>query len=345
MKLDAYELASRYFLAPMAGVSEQPFRVLAFELGAGLCTSELVSAQGLFHINARTLTYLRYSPAVERPFSLQLFGGEPEVMGRAAAIAKEHGAQIIDLNMGCPVKKVTRTGAGSALLCDPTRAAEVVRAVHAATGLPVTAKIRSGWDDRSKNYLEVAEALVGAGAKAIACHARTRAQGYSGQADWRVIADLKRHLSGRALVIGNGDVRSVEDARRMTEETGCDAVMIGRWALGNPWVFRELLGGPKPSAEERRTLMLRHFREHLAFRAHARGEASPTVRDVHGFRNHLGWYVHGLPGASQFRAKANQLHLVEEVEGLIHSFFEGLPEDGGLITVEADDIDYRTAFG
>src|SRR5688572_29168271 len=149
-----YALKNPFILAPMAGVSEQPFRVLAFRMGAALCPTELVSAQGLMRVNARTLRYLRHDSEVERPYSLQVFGGEPEVMARAAAIGKEWGAQIIDINMGCPVKKVTKTGAGSALLCDPPRAAEVVRAISAATGLPVTAKIRSGWDHEKRNYLE-----------------------------------------------------------------------------------------------------------------------------------------------------------------------------------------------
>src|SRR5215467_1591374 len=158
-----YELPNPYILAPMAGVSEMPFRVLAFKMGAALCPTELVSAQGLFRANSRTLRYLRHDSEVERPYSLQIFGGEPEVMARAALIGKQWGAQVIDINMGCPVKKVTKSGAGSALLCDPARAAQIVRLIREATDLPVTAKIRSGWDHGSRNYLEVAGELENAG--------------------------------------------------------------------------------------------------------------------------------------------------------------------------------------
>src|SRR5262245_52490967 len=154
-----YQLPNPYVLAPMAGVSEMPFRVLAFRMGAALCPTELVSAQGLMRLSARTLRYLRHDPQVERPYSLQIFGGEPEVMAKAALVAKEQGAQIIDINMGCPVKKVTKTGAGSGLLCDPGRAAELVKQVRLATGLPVTAKIRAGWDASSKNFLHMADVL------------------------------------------------------------------------------------------------------------------------------------------------------------------------------------------
>src|SRR5260370_19290849 len=164
--LGPYQLRNPYVLAPMAGVSEMPCRVLAFKMGAALCPTELVSAQGLFRANQRTVRYLRHDPQIERPYSLQIFGGEPEVMARAAIIGKEWGAQIIDINMGCPVKKVTRSGAGSALLCDPRRAAKIVELIREATGLPVTAKIRSGWDARSRNYLEIAGELGNAGCAA-----------------------------------------------------------------------------------------------------------------------------------------------------------------------------------
>src|SRR5262249_58645848 len=168
-----YDLPNPYILPPMAGVSEMPFRVLAFKMGAALCPTELVSAQGLFRANSRTLRYLRHDAEVERPYSLQIFGGEPEAMAQAALIGKQWGAQIIDINMGCPVKKVTKNGAGSALLCDPVRAAAIVRAIRAATGLPVTAKIRSGWDAMHRNYVEMAAALEEAGCVGLAVHPRT----------------------------------------------------------------------------------------------------------------------------------------------------------------------------
>ena len=319
----------------MAGVSEQPFRVLAFRMGAGLCPTELVSAQGLMRANARTVRYLRHDAAVERPYSLQIFGGEPEVMAQAALVGKEWGAQIIDINMGCPVKKVTKSGAGSALLCDPPRAAAIVRAIREATGLPVTAKIRSGWDAQRRNYVEMAAALEDAGCVGLAVHPRTRAQGYAGEADWSVIADLRRHL-GSMTLIGNGDVKTPSDARRMLETTGCDLVMIGRGALGNPWIFRQLEGGPAPDADERCHVVLDHFRAHVAFV----GDAFAAVRS---FRKHLSWYSHGLRGAAAFRAEVNQLVQPEQVELTVRRFFQEAEADAEV--AEERDVDYRAALG
>jgi nifR3 family TIM-barrel protein len=336
LRIGPYTLPNPYILAPMAGVSERPFRVLAFRLGAALCPTELVSAQGLMRTNQRTLKYLRFDPEVERPYSLQIFGGEPEAMARAAVIGKEYGAQIIDINMGCPVKKVTRNGAGSALLCEPVRAAELVRAIREATGLPVTCKIRSGWDEHQRNYLQVAGELFNAGCAALAIHPRTRAQGYSGKADWSVIADLKRHFPDQT-VIGNGDVKTPEDARRMLDTTGCDFVMIGRAALGNPWIFRELLGGPAPTPEERCALVLEHFREHVAFVGDPLGAAR-------SFRRHLAWYAHGLRGASAFRSEVNQMDTPEGVEASVQRFFSAAPVDANP-PEEEQDVDYRAALG
>lgn len=328
-------LRNPYVLAPMAGVSEMPFRVLAFRMGAALCPTELVSAQGLMRMSARTLRYLRHDEAIERPYSLQIFGGEPEVMAKAAVIGQEHGAEIIDINMGCPVKKVTKSGAGSALLCDPERAAAIVRAIRSATGLPVTAKIRSGWDHSRRNYLEMAGQLEDAGCVALAIHPRTRSQGYSGAADWSVIADVKR-AARQMAVVGNGDVKTPQDARRMREVTGCDFVMIGRAALGNPWIFRELLGGSGPTPEERARVVLEHFRSHIQFI----GDAFAAVRS---FRKHLGWYAHGLRHASQFRAQVNQLERSEDVESSIRFFFERASPE--LAPSLDQEIDYRTALG
>jgi tRNA-dihydrouridine synthase B len=334
-RLGPYELKNPWVLAPMAGVSEEPFRVLALRMGAALCPSELVSAQGLMRANSRTVKYLRHDSAVEVPYSLQIFGGEPEVMAQAAAVGKAWGAQIIDINMGCPVKKVTKNGAGSALLCDPERAAAIVRAIHQATGLPVTAKIRSGWDAHHRNYLDMAAALEDAGCVGLAVHPRTRAQGYAGQADWSVIADLRRQMR-RMTLIGNGDVKTPADAFRMLEETGCDLVMIGRGALGNPWIFRQLNGGPAPDAAERCHGVLDHFRAHLAFV----GEGQAAVRS---FRKHLAWYGHGLRGAAAFRAEANQLVQPEQVELAVRRFFQAAEVEA--VVEEEQEIDYRAALG
>jgi nifR3 family TIM-barrel protein len=354
LPIGPYTLRNRFILAPMAGVSEMPFRVISFELGAALCPTELISAQGLFRINTRTLRYLRFDKKVEQPYSLQLFGGEPEVMAKAAVIAKEYGAQIIDINMGCPVKKVTKTGAGSGLLCDSPRAGEIVRQIREATGLPVTVKIRTGWDANQKNYLQMADVLGAAGCAALAMHGRTRAQGYSGKADWDAITALKKHVGNAFPVIGNGDVKTVADATRMLETTGCDYVMIGRGALGNPWIFRELLGGPKPTNEERCELVLRHFRQHMVFSAEARVHRDvlppeerareDEFRGVHSFRNHLAWYAHGLFGASAFRATINKVDTKKQVEDALEQFFLGAKED--VVGAEAEqELDYRTALG
>jgi nifR3 family TIM-barrel protein len=355
LPIGPHTLRNRFILAPMAGVSEMPFRVLAFEQGAALCPTELISAQGLFRINTRTLRYLRFDKNIEKPYSLQLFGGEPEVMAKAAVIAKEYGAQIIDINMGCPVKKVTKTGAGSGLLCDPARAGEIVRQIREATGLPVTVKIRTGWDSNQKNFLQMADVLGAAGCAALAMHGRTRAQGYSGKASWEDIAALKKHVGNAFPIIGNGDVKTVADAVRMLETTGCDYVMIGRGALGNPWIFRELLGGPKPTNEERCTLVMRHFRWHLTFNSEARvhrEELPPEQRArkdeqqaVHSFRSHLAWYAHGLHGASAFRARVNSVDNAKDVEDALEKFFLGANADENLAADAEHELDYRTALG
>jgi nifR3 family TIM-barrel protein len=336
LRIGPYTLPNPYILAPMAGVSERPYRVIAFRMGAALCPTELVSSQGLMRANQRTLKYLRFDPQVERPYSLQIFGGEPEAMALAAVMGKEYGAQIIDINMGCPVKKVTKNGAGSALLCEPLRAGEIVRRIHAATGLPVTCKIRSGWDEKNRNYLQMAGTLFEAGCAALAIHPRTRAQGYSGKADWSVIADLKRHFPDR-VIIGNGDVKTPADAHRMLDATGCDFVMIGRAALGNPWIFRELNGGAPPTPEQRCQGVLEHFREHVAFV----GDALGAVRS---FRRHMGWYAHGLRGSAAFRAEVNALDTPEEVEDAVRRFFSSAHTDA-TAPEEEQDVDYRAALG
>ena len=313
-----------------------PFRVIAFRMGAALCPTELVSAQGLMRTNTRTLRYLRHDKTVEKPYCLQIFGGEPEVMARAALVGKEWGAQIIDINMGCPVKKVTKTQAGSALLCDPARAGDIVRQIREATGLPVSAKIRSGWDANNRNFLEMADVLGAAGVCALAVHPRTRAQGYSGKADWNVIKELKRHVGNAFAVIGNGDVKTVEDARRMQDTTGCDMVMIGRGALGNPWVFRQLMGGDAPSPAERQALVLEHLAAHVRF-------IEDPVGAVRAFRKHLAWYAHGLFGASAFRNDINRIDSLEQVTESIHQFFAAADVDAQ--SHEEYDVDYRQALG
>ena len=319
MNLGPHRIANPYSLAPMAGVSAMPFRVLALELGAALAPTELISAEGLARHQTRSLAFLRHDEERERPFYVQLFGGVPERMALAAKIAQDHGAQLLDVNMGCPVGKVTRTGSGAALMADPVRASAIVRQVAAATGLPVTAKIRSGWDAKSINAPEFARALEEAGACAIAVHARTRAQHYSGKADWSVIAAVKHAV--KVPVLGNGDVKCRADALRMMHQTGCDGVMVGRAALGNPWIFRELHGGPPPTREERRALVLRHFEEHLAL-------FTDRAAGVRGFRMLLLWYARGRKGAAHFRVAATHLAEPAQVREAIARFFGEAEPDG-----------------
>ncbi|HEY1100762.1 MAG TPA: tRNA dihydrouridine synthase DusB, partial [Myxococcota bacterium] len=291
-------------LAPMAGVSEMPYRTMCLEMGAALATTELVSASGIKYKNRRTRQYMTFDRERERPYSLQLFGGQPDVMAEAARAGMEHGADIIDINMGCPVKKVTGTGAGSALSSDPARAASLVEAMRKACddAIPITAKIRLGWDEKSINAVEMAKVLEGAGCAALAIHARTRAAGYSGVADWSRLAEVKAAV--KMPIIGNGDVVTVADAQRMVRETNVDAVMIGRGALGNPWVFLGAKDGkdtPAPTASERLALIMRHYAEHVAFHELLDDDeqrkllhTAPALMATKTFRQHLVWYSRGL---------------------------------------------------
>ncbi|MFO0723261.1 MAG: tRNA dihydrouridine synthase DusB [Myxococcota bacterium] len=325
-------------LAPMAGVSELPFRRLARQMGAGLAPTELISAKGLEVMSARTEAYLRTDPEVDAPFVVQLFGGDPAVMARGAEIAASRGAQVIDVNMGCPVPKITKSGAGSALLLDPPRAAAIVRTIRQRTGLPVTVKLRAGWDDRSIVAPELAPALEEAGAIAIAVHGRTRAQGYSGRADLSVIAAVKARV--KVPVIVNGDIRSVLEAERALLQTGADAVMIGRAALGAPWIFREFAARRRGeavaelSAAERALAIARHFREQLV-------HAAPALRAVQKFRQMLIWYAERVEGYAAFRAQVIELVDPQAIEALILEHFSRQP----LLPPEAVAFDERTAHG
>jgi nifR3 family TIM-barrel protein len=352
----------------MAGVSEMPFRVIALEMGAGLATTELISASGIKYKNRRTRQYMTFDRVRERPYSIQLFGGAPDVMAEAARAAWEHGADIIDINMGCPVRKVTGTGAGSALSCDPPRAAAIVRAMRAAVDdkVPITAKIRAGWDDKSINCVEMAKVLEDAGCAALALHARTRAAGYSGTAKWSFVGDIKQAV--KMPVIGNGDVQSWADARRMMEQTGCDAVMIGRGALGNPWVFSSAKAGrdlPSPTPAERLALIRRHYADHRAFHETIDDEEErkllrtpPSLMATKTFRQHLVWYSRGLVGGKEFRKSVLTLEEPAQVEEHIEAFFGTAPLDvdaPGAATGSADvdddgnpgddGVDYKQAFG
>ena len=298
-------------LAPMAGVTDAAMRLLCHEQGAAWAVSEMLSAKGWVFSGGRNRNaqdILARLPG-EGPAGLQFFGSDPAYIAEAARRLENAGFQFFDLNFGCPAPKITGNGEGSAMMRDPVRLGAVVRALSEATSLPVTVKIRAGWDSGSINAPEVARICEDNGAKAVAVHARTRDQQYAGKADWRIIRDVKRAVS--VPVFGNGDVRGGADALRMLDETGCDAVIVGRAAQGNPWIFREIAAAmqgekaPPPTPEERMEMAVRHFQ----LEAQLYGEKLAVLQ----MRKHIAWYVHGMKGASRFRERINQMNSAEEV--------------------------------
>jgi nifR3 family TIM-barrel protein len=328
MKIAHIEVEAPVFLAPLAGVSDAPFRLLCREQGAAWVCSELVSSDGLIRGSQKTLDYLYFFPA-ERPVGVQLFGSDPAVMAEAARYVSARPPELrpdfIDLNIGCPVHKVVTREAGAALLCNLPLLGSMVRAVVEASSLPVTAKTRCGWDNDHRNGVEVAQLLEQAGVAMIAIHARTRAQKFEGKADWDVIAEAKKKV--RIPLVGNGDVTSAAEAKRMLEETGCDAVMVGRASFGNPWIFREtraLLAGrpapPLPSPRERLAALLRQF--------HLLASISAERHAAHEIRKHVAWYVKGLPHAAPFKERGQKIETPAELEQLAADFLAELEGRG-----------------
>lgn len=320
-------------LAPLAGISDLPFRLVARSFGCSLAFTEMISASGLVRSSNKTLDYLR-TCAEDEPLGIQIFGNEPDVMADAARIAADQGAALIDINMGCPVKKVIKTGAGAILMKDPDRAARIIKAVIKAVAVPVTVKIRSGWNRSSINAAEIAGIVEDCGAAAIIIHARTYDQGFSGDADWRVIAQVKKAVS--IPVIGNGDIRYPQDAIRMKKETFCDAVMVGRGSLGNPWIFKgisRLFAGETedylPTLLQRYEMINDHWEMEAQFHGHKIADKS--------FRKHLLWYTKGLPGSGRFRQIVSSMPEKERMIDELDIFFQSL-EESGSGTADKDEI-------
>ena len=303
-------------LAPMAGVTDLPFRLLCKEQGVGLLVTEMVSAKAISYKNKNTYELMEIK-ATENPIGLQLFGSEPHLMGDVAKQIEKHPCDIIDINMGCPVPKVVNNGEGSALMKRPELVGEIVSSIVSATKKPVTVKIRKGFDEEHINAVEIARIAEANGAAAVTVHARTREQYYSGKADWSIIKQVKEALT--IPVIGNGDVTSAKTAKAMLEETGCDGIMVGRAARGNPWIFAQInhylnqgTEIEKPSREDIKTMILRH--------AKAQIECKGEFIGIREMRKHVAWYTAGLPHATKLRGRVNEVESYDDLEGLLDYF-------------------------
>lgn len=318
MNIGNIELSAPLALAPMAGITDLPFRLICRRLGCGMTVSEMVSAKGLLYKNVKTTEMLRIDDG-ERPTAIQLFGSVPAELAEAARMVEASGADMIDFNMGCPVPKIVNNGEGSALMKNPQLAHDILAAMVKAVKIPVTVKFRAGWDDNNRNAVEIARAVEAAGVSAVAVHGRTRQQFYEGKADWSIIADVKQAVS--VPVFGNGDIFTVEDGLRMLEQTGCDGLMIGRGADGNPWLFTALAaalrGEPQPQAPSLKE-RLAQAAEHLEMLIDYKNE----VVAVKEMRRHISAYLKGMPHAAEFRGRFHKVDTQQQFRQLLAEYSE-----------------------
>ena len=304
------ELENKVFLGPMAGVTDLTFRRICRSMGCGVTCSEMISAKGLYYKDKKTKDLMK-TESGEKPYAIQIFGSEPEIMAEVAPLVEEAGADFLDINMGCPMPKIVNNGDGCALMKNPKRAGEIVRAVSRAVKIPVTVKIRKGWEE--ENAPEMAKILEDAGAAMIAVHGRTREEFYSGKADWRVIEHVKNAVT--IPVIGNGDIFSAEDAKRMSDETGCDGVMVARGAEGNPFIFRQIDEMRKtgkvtyfPTDKDKLEMALKHTRMLVEDKGEGRG-----IKEA---RKHIAWYIKGMRDSAQMKNRVFKAVTLAEIDEL-----------------------------
>lgn len=334
MKIGPYQLKNNLIVAPMAGVTDRPFRQLCKRMGAGMAVSEMVTSNSLLYGSAKTLRRANHDGEVE-PIAVQIAGADPNLLAEAARYNVDLGAQIIDINMGCPAKKICNVMAGSALLQDEILVARILETVVSAVNVPVTLKIRTGWNRDNRNAINVARIAEASGIQSLAIHGRTRACGYSGEAEYDTIAAVKAHI--RIPVIANGDITTPEKARYVLDHTGADAVMIGRAAMGRPWIFREIwhylqTGGhlPPPEVGEIHRVLLAHLHDLYGFYGEYTG--------LRMARKHISWYTKGLVGSASFRHAMNQLSTVDEQIAAVEQFFGELGIHSTHLTYQPEEL-------
>jgi tRNA-dihydrouridine synthase B len=316
MKIGNINIENNVFLAPMAGVTDLPFRLLCKEQGCGLTYTEMVSTKGLYYGSFKTDMLMEISPK-EKPCAIQVFGSDPEIIGSMIKeISSRQGVDLIDINMGCPTPKIVKNGDGSALMLKPDLVKRIVNKAVENSRVAVTVKMRKGWDDEHVNAPQIAKICESEGAKAVTIHGRTREQFYSGRADWNIIKEVKQSVN--IPVIGNGDITSPEDAKEMFEKTGCDGVMIGRGAQGNPWIFKRVISYlqegillPEPDIQERVDMAIKHLQMTIEHKGEYVG-----LREM---RKHLGWYIKGIENSARIRNTVNTIDNKDEVITLLNS--------------------------